>query len=280
MPRDERQPVTRLGFWKEAFWRPAGALVGVPYAVYGLFMFIRDEVIEPQNVEQWKLVHYISRLPWYFWVIATLSLAVAVTMEGSFRVLRKHEANFAKSTATLSERMAVLESRRPRLLLGYDLDYPHGYDPTVATFSWFSPFYIRNDGDDTAYNIRMETAGRVKGIEFSPQNNYPPDRQRHRLHLRRNGRGVSFSLYGEMIEDADFVKEIVARVTESGIESEELVLNVLLQYDSVTGLRFYDRFDLIYPCTRLPDGRVLLGTVVIRYVHPRADAPVAFSVRV
>lgn len=269
----------RLSVWRRVLLRPVVAGAVAVIAVISNLEWLRDHLLPATVRDRLQLNAALPQFTWQTWIALTAVAIVVLTLEWTFRELRDSSDAVATTVKQLKERVTALESPRPRLVLGYDMDYPPGYDPTMPTFSWFSPFYIRNDGDETAYNVQVETAGHFKGFAFSPLNNYPPDGQRHRMHLRHNGEKVSFGLEGALLKDKDFLDEIVRRVRESAIENEDLALNVLLKYDSVTGLRFYDRFDIIYPCTRMPDGRVQLGRMVIRFLHPLAGAPDASSAR-
>jgi hypothetical protein len=115
MPAGITPRTSRWQFWKEAFWRPAVALVAIPYALYGLFVFIRDEFIEPTDVEKWKAVHYVSKLRWYWWLIATLLVAIGVALEGAYRVIQKRENTIGDLEQKIAPRIEVLTSHPERL---------------------------------------------------------------------------------------------------------------------------------------------------------------------
>lgn len=81
----------RSRFIRDAFLRPVLAVVAIPYTVWGLLAFVRDEIVQPRNAALWKPVFWISKLPWYVWTITTLVVALIVLSEGAYRALRVRE---------------------------------------------------------------------------------------------------------------------------------------------------------------------------------------------
>lgn len=154
MPEETQPITTRWAFWKEAFWRPAGALVVIPYTLWGLLAFVRDEIIQPQRVELWKPIYWLSKLPWYVWLIATLAIAVVVAVEGSFRAMHTRDI----AMATLRNRL------EPKFSVEYDADsslvFPEGETYRIL---------VRNTGlmtiDDVVVRIvSIPTAPHLNGF--------------------------------------------------------------------------------------------------------------------
>lgn len=74
-------PTSRWRFIKDAFVRPVGAVVTVPYALWGILAFLRDEIVQPRNITLWKRIFWLSKLPWYSWLISTLVVALTFMLQ-------------------------------------------------------------------------------------------------------------------------------------------------------------------------------------------------------
>jgi hypothetical protein len=259
---------TRANVIRRVLFRPAVALVVGVIAVASNLEWLRDHLL-PESLRtrlQWDAA--LPQLSWQTWAALTSIALVALTLEWAFRELR-----------SLYERISELETDRPKLVLGYDKEYPVGYDPYHPSFEYFSPFYIRNDGAKTAYNVEIEIASRLHGLRFAPLANYPPDRERKRMHLKSGNQTISFALANEFLQDKKFVDRVVSDVLATKLESRELVVHVWLKYDSDDGRQFSERFDVYTPIQPIGDDQVRQGEIAISLVHPLSGAPDASSAR-
>jgi hypothetical protein len=99
---------TRLTVWRDVFWRPLGALVAVPYAILGLALLVRDEIIQPKDAARWKLLHLVSLVSVWQWVLIAFVVTLGVAMESAFRLLRRNAQEIARMNERLVPRMEVV----------------------------------------------------------------------------------------------------------------------------------------------------------------------------
>lgn len=136
---------------------------------------------------------------------------------------------------------AQLAGQRPRLVLGHDYDYPAGYIPGGFEFRDWSPFYIRNDGGETAHNVRLTILDeRFARLLISPLGNYPPDGERKRMKIWLDREEVSFGFLGALLKLAGW---------EQRVGGTEIVVPVSVSYANDRGEAFNGRFDLMYRFT-------------------------------
>lgn len=87
------------------------SIVAVPYFLLGLAILIRDDIVQPKDAEKWKVIYIVSKLPWYWWVIATLALMLFVTLEGAYRAVRKRHDEIDSLCARVDETKRIAEAK-------------------------------------------------------------------------------------------------------------------------------------------------------------------------
>jgi hypothetical protein len=126
-------------------------VVGVPYALLGLAIIIRDDIIQPKDAEKWKVIHFVSKLPWYWWVIATLALMLIVTLEGAYRAVRKRHDEIDSLRVTVDETRRDAQSK-------LDVGDGSGRDEFIVLAGQLSQFLTARRED---YNSQIDPVDEI-----------------------------------------------------------------------------------------------------------------------
>ena len=88
--------------WKEGL---LGKWLAVAWALYGLFVAFRDEIVSPQDIQKWRLVAVVPHLSLAWWSVVALAILAGWVFEASFRLDRKREATIANLSPATALRM-------------------------------------------------------------------------------------------------------------------------------------------------------------------------------
>src|SRR5258708_1363050 len=144
-PSDSR----RRDLLKETFWNKGTAVLLTVYAVAGCVTWFRDEFLTPNDVERYRVIRFIPRLPWYIWVILALASLLLLGFEGMFREIRKREKSIADRLSELNiyrreQARAKVEVIELKIAPVVDCETPHRYHVFIlATFKLNSPFQLQ-----------------------------------------------------------------------------------------------------------------------------------------
>jgi hypothetical protein len=98
--------VSRLHIWREILnpaWRWS---VLIPVAALGAIATVRDELIQPEKPELFRLARYLPTWPWYVYALIGAAIVVVLILESAYRVVRKREIilqEIATTESTLTQ---------------------------------------------------------------------------------------------------------------------------------------------------------------------------------
>lgn len=81
------------------------ALAAIPWALLGAFNVIKGEFFSRDIQDKWQVAR-INPWPWWAWLLMSIAIVLAVTLEGAYRVVRNRERDnglLAKKIAELTE---------------------------------------------------------------------------------------------------------------------------------------------------------------------------------
>lgn len=173
-----------------------------------------------------------------FWLNATWQKIVFA----AFALLCAGIASY-RIWAKATERGDELEAKliaKPRLVLGYD--QKRGYNPRAQEYeSKWHPFYLRNDGNDTAVNIQIaDNVLDRTNVTFAVSANHLIPGEVADVDIYKTGNGR----IDKHIERL-FIDPIEARIKAGEKGRMELRLPVIVSYADHGGRSFAVRFDVI-----------------------------------
>lgn len=81
---------SRFSLWKEITWRRATTLAGIPWFLLGAFNIIKSEFF-PRELQDKLQFAKINPWPWWAWLLMSMAIVIAVTLEGAYGVIRKRD---------------------------------------------------------------------------------------------------------------------------------------------------------------------------------------------
>jgi hypothetical protein len=175
------------------------------------------------------------------------ALAATSVLIASYRV-------WAKEYSRRSEAEAQLSNRRPRLVFGCDWTFSRGFSPSSTALSeqmggilgpgrdYYSPYYVRNDGGETGYNVSIELPSQFSHLEFLVLGDYPPDGQPRALHIRVGQHSLNYDLAEALRDSPGVMDSLMASVNSSGVH--ELRVPVRISYSTARGESFTDEWEI------------------------------------
>lgn len=126
--------ISRRSLIKEIYWRQGVRIVALTYALLQLVYNLIAWLVPPENQAQYQLILYLRRVPWYGHVIFTLAGFTLITIEGTFRAIRKREQLYGRDVFALQSQVntlrARIQSNEEWLEEVYDLNQRHVEDLT------------------------------------------------------------------------------------------------------------------------------------------------------
>lgn len=177
--------ISRWSFWREVLWRWPLALIALPWALWGVAAFVRDEIIEPTNPERYHLGAMLRRLgwPWWIWALASLAILVILTLEGAYRAVRKREDAIGELRSDLERRLRLVPQHAASYQLFVSADQNetplHEYHRVVALNAG-----IESVDDAHAYLHKMngQTLS-MAPVELHPMHENDPRQQRRPIRM-------------------------------------------------------------------------------------------------
>jgi hypothetical protein len=157
-----------------------------------------------------------------------------------------------------------LALRRPQLSFGSDWTFPQGY--TSGSSPLFSPYYLRNDGEETAHNITVVVPARFAHIKILCRDDYPADHVSRPLQVRVGQQIVNLDLDDAIYRTSGVEAEMTEYLADH--ESYGIVMPLRIEYFNSRGEPFAEDWEIVRHCQWTSDkSRVDLGNSVIRLVH-------------
>lgn len=93
------EKMTRPQFWREVLWGKSLGFVALPWALVGVLIFVRDEMLDPNTAEKLHARNLFGRLAWppSTWLIITLLVLLLMVLEAAYRVYATNEGGTVTS---------------------------------------------------------------------------------------------------------------------------------------------------------------------------------------
>src|SRR2546429_1298363 len=94
----------RISFWKAALWRPGRGRRFMSSLVWvlGLIGILRSEFLPAAQQDSSRILIFIPRLAWYWWVLGILTFTLFSVMEGAYRIYTKKVGELNKEKEQLT----------------------------------------------------------------------------------------------------------------------------------------------------------------------------------
>jgi hypothetical protein len=220
--------VSRSHFIRDVITRPFGKIVAAALAVLGTVATVREIALpEPTQAKLNFFRLWNLHWPWWLWTIVSLVAIVAILLEGAAAALRERDL-------TIANLRAVADQQMPHVFMGYE-HMRRAPDPRDGMDS-FSPVFLKNDGGETAMNIRVSRSSLGgKAVTFSPMATQLAPGETTTLAMYSAGR-IDTRL------DGRFAEIFHARLSTGQSEPSEERLEVNIEFTNRFGENFSTHF--------------------------------------
>lgn len=145
--------------WSENLWGKWGTAV---WGILGIFIFVRDEIWQPDLENKWKLINLVPEFSLTVWLILSLIILLFWIYEASYRTLVKLNARLSSyEAASPLEIFFDAQNRQKRY---WSLNTVRKEDNTISSQEYLYSVAIRNTGTRTLRDVQVvsELTGELK----------------------------------------------------------------------------------------------------------------------